>query len=57
MLFVTSHSAACGGIITEPSGVITSPNYPQDYDRNLDCAWLLRAPAGMVIKVSIGQIE
>ncbi|XP_025102603.1 putative GPI-anchored protein pfl2 isoform X2 [Pomacea canaliculata] len=32
---------------------LTSPNYPSDYDNNLDCWRLLIAPNGAVIKVTV----
>lgn len=43
--------AACGGILSSPNGVITSPNYPNDYNHNDACAWLISAPDGNQIKV------
>lgn len=42
----------CGGIQTGESGVITSPNYPQDYGVSSHCAWLLESPQGHTINVS-----
>ncbi|GFN89691.1 cubilin, partial [Plakobranchus ocellatus] len=47
----------CGGVYNGPSGVITSPNYPNNYNDNDDCAWLIRAPEGMVIKVNVTDFE
>ena len=35
--------------ITAPTGFITSPNYPNDYPFDSDCAWTLKAPNGQVI--------
>ena len=29
-----------------------SPNYPQDYENNLDCRWTINAPVGNIIKLS-----
>ena len=40
----------CGGILTSP-GVITSPNYPNNYDHHDSCAWLIQAPEGSQVKV------
>ena len=29
-----------------------SPNYPQDYENNLDCRWIIKAPVGNIIILS-----
>uniref|UniRef100_A0A6P8IYU7 Sushi, von Willebrand factor type A, EGF and pentraxin domain-containing protein 1-like n=1 Tax=Actinia tenebrosa TaxID=6105 RepID=A0A6P8IYU7_ACTTE len=34
----------CGGTLLDPKGVITSPKYPNPYDNNLDCVWLIARP-------------
>ena len=47
--------AECGGILNSPTGVITSPNYPQNYDHNDACAWQIIAPEGTQISVSTLQ--
>uniref|UniRef100_A0A669BRU8 Seizure related 6 homolog like 2 n=1 Tax=Oreochromis niloticus TaxID=8128 RepID=A0A669BRU8_ORENI len=31
--------ALCGGELTEPSGTILSPDWPQSYSKGLDCMW------------------
>lgn len=33
----------CGGQLRGPSGVITSPNYPVQYDNNANCTWVITA--------------
>uniref|UniRef100_A0A3B5KTZ9 CUB and Sushi multiple domains 2 n=1 Tax=Xiphophorus couchianus TaxID=32473 RepID=A0A3B5KTZ9_9TELE len=33
----------CGGQLKGPSGVITSPNYPVQYDNNANCTWIITA--------------
>lgn len=40
-----------------PNGVITSPNYPNDYDHNDACAWIINAPPGTQISVSLHSIR
>ncbi|KAJ6666688.1 hypothetical protein lerEdw1_020412 [Lerista edwardsae] len=45
-------SLACGGVQEGVSGVISSPNYPQPYDRSSHCSWLLVAPEGHTIALT-----
>ncbi|XP_040824205.1 cubilin [Ochotona curzoniae] len=47
----------CGGIQTGESGVITSPNYPQDYGVSSHCAWLLESPQGHTINLTFIDFE
>ncbi|CAG0887904.1 unnamed protein product [Darwinula stevensoni] len=35
----------CGGVLTDPSGDITSPNYPDSYPPNSNCHWEIYAPS------------
>lgn len=46
---------ACGGELTlstsVTSGTFTSPNYPQNYPHNVDCGWLITAPANERIQL------
>ncbi|GAA6082922.1 CUB and sushi domain-containing protein 1 [Tachysurus ichikawai] len=39
----------CGGTLRGQSGVITSPNYPQEYNNNADCTWTVLAEPGDTI--------
>ncbi|XP_053569959.1 cubilin [Bombina bombina] len=47
----------CGGIQTGESGVISSPNYPQPYNNESHCAWLLDAPEGYTISLSFTHLD
>ncbi|KAK9526222.1 hypothetical protein VZT92_014933 [Zoarces viviparus] len=48
----------CGGQLRGPSGVITSPNYPVQYDNNANCTWLITATdASKVIKLTFEDFE
>lgn len=38
-LVCSALSALCGGELTEPSGTILSPDWPQSYSKGLDCVW------------------
>ncbi|KAI4880188.1 hypothetical protein NFI96_002476, partial [Prochilodus magdalenae] len=39
----------CGGTLRGQSGIITSPNYPQEYNNNADCTWTVLAEPGDTI--------
>ena len=39
----------CGGRYRSPVGSIHSPNYPQNYDRDADCGWLIEVPVNHVV--------
>ncbi|XP_076146859.1 cubilin [Alosa pseudoharengus] len=50
-----AHSQACGGHIplgdSDPSGYITSPNYPSNYPQNIDCIWVISVPNGEAVQL------
>ncbi|XP_071985256.1 CUB domain-containing protein 2 isoform X2 [Engystomops pustulosus] len=41
----------CGGVLTSLSGVITSPDYPDNYPNNAECHWLIRAAPHSTIRL------
>ena len=48
--------------IGSDSVVITSPGFPQDYDKNLDLTWLIEVPPGQRIEIiflsfGVGDLE
>lgn len=44
-----SHTG-CGSNYTNPSGYIVSPNYPKQYDNNMNCTYIIEAdPLSLVI--------
>lgn len=45
----------CGGLQTGEGGAIASPNYPNIYPGPSRCAWLLEAPVGHTITVSLNH--
>ncbi|KAH3831668.1 hypothetical protein DPMN_104938 [Dreissena polymorpha] len=47
----------CGGVLTDPYGAITSPNYPWKYSRKNNCTWLINAPEGSRINVDFTDFE
>ncbi|XP_072107222.1 CUB and sushi domain-containing protein 1a [Mobula birostris] len=44
-----SCTAACGGNMTGPMGVILSPNYPQPYPHGKECDWTIKVSPDYVI--------
>lgn len=45
------------GTLTGESGALASPNYPADYDNNLDCGTRITANEGYTVLVSITDLE
>ncbi|XP_045763527.1 cubilin homolog [Maniola jurtina] len=48
----TSHTKGCGGMIESQSGLITSINYPKNYDNNMDCLWSIKVPRNHRIELN-----
>ncbi|KAH3857059.1 hypothetical protein DPMN_099656 [Dreissena polymorpha] len=44
--------AECGGVLTDPFGVITSPYFPSHYSNDVECTWIINAPEGYQINVN-----
>lgn len=42
----------CGGLFTSDSGIIHSPNYPQNYPHKQACEWLLRVDKNFVVNIT-----
>uniref|UniRef100_A0AAY4DQP8 CUB and Sushi multiple domains 2 n=1 Tax=Denticeps clupeoides TaxID=299321 RepID=A0AAY4DQP8_9TELE len=47
----------CGGTLRGQSGVITSPNYPQEYNNNADCTWTILAEPGDTIALVFSDFQ
>ncbi|CAG2055985.1 unnamed protein product, partial [Timema podura] len=43
-------SSPCGGVLNGPEETVSSPNYPNNYPPNTDCAWSVSYPEGQAIK-------
>jgi len=41
----------CGGRNKAPTGFIYSPNYPEKYDHNDDCGWLIEVDSNHVVEL------
>ena len=42
---------------TDSNGYIMSPNYPQQYENNLDCRWIIKAPVEHIIVLTIHEFH
>ncbi|XP_009458981.1 PREDICTED: G-protein coupled receptor 126 [Nipponia nippon] len=42
----------CRIVLTDPSGVFTSPCFPSDYPNSQTCKWIIRAPHGFIIQLT-----
>ena len=41
----------CATTLTDDFGVVTSPNFPQKYENNIDCTWLIELSVEKFIKI------
>ncbi|XP_069468190.1 deleted in malignant brain tumors 1 protein-like [Ambystoma mexicanum] len=49
----TASIYACGGILVEPEGYISSPYYPENYPANTHCEWRIQVKNNFRIKLTI----
>ncbi|XP_024431584.2 cubilin [Desmodus rotundus] len=47
--FSASFVSRCGSHFTKPSGYIISPNYPRQYDNNMNCTYFIEASPTSVV--------
>lgn len=47
----------CGGTLRGQSGVITTPNYPAEYNNNADCTWTVLAEPGDTIALVFSDFQ
>uniref|UniRef100_A0A674HXW0 CUB domain-containing protein n=1 Tax=Terrapene triunguis TaxID=2587831 RepID=A0A674HXW0_9SAUR len=47
----------CGGVLTGLSGMITSPDYPENYPNNAECRWIIRAVPNSIIKLVFADFQ
>ena len=64
-LIVYVYLLGCGQTVTASTGynkTITSPNYPSNYENNLDCTWLITVDnslrfGGYIVKVTFSDFQ
>lgn len=47
----------CGGFYYRSHGFINSPGWPQRYEPNRDCSWVITVPVGQQIRLNISQFD
>ena len=67
--FVSDHSVAsngfrlewqvdgCGGILRKPTGYLSTPNWPNGYENNLECVWTIIGDLGTKIQLNITEFQ
>ncbi|XP_075468232.1 cubilin-like isoform X3 [Ascaphus truei] len=50
-------SYTCGGFLSQPSGVIYSPFYPNNYPDNANCTWDIRTTVGHYVELRILTLD
>lgn len=56
-LYCSSFSVSCFFNFTSPSGIVLSPNYPEDYGNHLHCVWLILARPESRIHLAFNDID
>ncbi|KAF2975080.1 hypothetical protein EK904_004135 [Melospiza melodia maxima] len=46
----------CGGSVSDPSGVLQSPNYPGNYPNNADCVWEIQVENNFRVTLTFRDI-
>ncbi|XP_021476232.2 cubilin [Oncorhynchus mykiss] len=51
----STDSSGCGGVIHADTGVIKSPNYPQNFPANIECSWTIIAHEGNHLEMNFNS--
>ena len=51
-----NYFSGCGGFFDDPSGTISSPNYPDNYDNNMNCEYQIEVADDKVGKLRTFEI-
>ena len=55
--FITLIFCRCGETLTDPSGTLTSPNYPNNYPNSKECIWQIISSPGTSVKLTINIFD
>lgn len=55
--FYLKYKTNCNRTIMDTSGVVESPNFPEQYPGNTDCAWTIVVPKGNQIHMQFSHFE
>ncbi|KAH9505770.1 hypothetical protein Btru_055741 [Bulinus truncatus] len=53
----TNATSSCGGEVTDQAGLITSPNFPQNYPDNVVCTWNITVATNQIINVKFTWLD
>ncbi|XP_040209436.1 uncharacterized protein LOC120940562 isoform X2 [Rana temporaria] len=49
MAVTDTHVGMCGGLLRGVSGQFNSPGFPQSYEKDMNCSWVIEAPLGHTV--------
>ena len=49
--------SVCGGLLSQQTGVVNSPNYPNNYSNNQRCDWVVQVEPMSVIMVDFMNVD
>uniref|UniRef100_A0A670XZX1 Adhesion G-protein coupled receptor G6 n=1 Tax=Pseudonaja textilis TaxID=8673 RepID=A0A670XZX1_PSETE len=56
-LFIIIHCSECRMVLSNPTGIFTSPCFPNNYPNNQACKWTIRAPSGYIIQITFVDFD
>ena len=56
-LIFDSDFLECESVLTDANGTIVSPGFPNIYDENITCSWLIQLPIGQFIEVEFSNFS
>ena len=54
---MTYRIGECGGSFTTPSGILTSPLYPDYYPKDADCVYTISQPKSTFLTLTLDKFE